>query len=97
MNIIIRNAIGSKKVIEFYYDGGARIAEPFCYGINRKNNEVLCAYQIGGYSSSGNPEGWKLFKVSEISSLKVTDIVFDGDRKEYNPNDKRMTEIFCNV
>lgn len=97
MNSSICEAIKTKKVISFFYDGGVRIVEPFCYGCNTKNNDVLCAYQIGGYSSSGNPDGWKLYIVSNMSDFTITNKSFLGRRDGYNPADKRMINIYCNI
>ena len=86
----------SKKVLSFYYNGGTRFVEPFCYGIHRSTDkEVLRGYQIGGYSESGESVGWKLFRVEEISKLMVTDRDFKGVREHYNPNDRIMKKIIC--
>ena len=98
MRTEICSAINSKQVIEFYYDGGTRFVEPFCYGIHKTTkNEVLRGYQISGYSESGEPVGWKLFRVDDISSLTITNEHFSGIREYYNPNDKAITTIYCHV
>ncbi len=97
MNTAITEAIKGKRIIRFDYDGDERIVEPFCYGRNSKNNDVLCAFQIGGASSSGNPEGWKLYTVDKMVEVVVTANIFQGDRPKYNPNDSRMVEIYSCV
>ncbi|MBE0427410.1 MAG: hypothetical protein IBX72_12310 [Nitrospirae bacterium] len=98
MNNTICEAIASKNIVEFYYNGGIRIAEPHCYGIHKNTgNEVLCAYQIRGFSESGNLPGWRLFDVADVSALKITGEQFLSPRPNYNPNDKRMSKIFCNI
>ena len=96
MNPVICSAISSKQVVRIFYKGGLRTLEPFCYGANAAGIEMLRAYQTGGYSGSGAPAGWKLFRVSEISDLTVTDEHFDL-RPGYNPRDKAMATIFCCV
>ena len=73
INPEICDAISSRKMIQFSYDGGIRIVEPYCYGLTKEGNEVLRAFQIKGYSKSGNPYGWKLFKVSKIKNLKINE------------------------
>lgn len=93
----ICSAIRSQQVVEFYYDGGARTVEPFCHGTSTAGNEVLRGYQTGGYSSSGNPVGWKLFTVSDISGLSVTNTQFPGNRPGYDPNDSAMRNVHCHV
>ena len=97
MNQTICSAIRSRQVIRFYYNDGFRTVEPFCYGVSTANNEVLRGYQMGGYSESGNPQGWKLFRVSNISDITVTGECFDTIRPGYNPNDSAMTTICCHV
>ena len=66
-----------------------------CTGI--RGNEVLRGYQVGGHSESGEPVGWKLFRVAEISNLVVTDKHLTGVRDYYNPNDSAMKTIYCCV
>lgn len=97
MNTTICNAIRNKQILEFNYDGGIRVVEPFCYGVSTAGFEVLRGFQTGGYSSSGNSLGWKLFRVDEISSIGNTTKKFDGNRPHYNPNDKQMTQIYCHI
>lgn len=97
MNQTLFSAIRLRKIISFYYNGGTRNVEPYCYGISTAGNELLRAYQIGGYSQSGKSVGWKLFRVSNISNLKVIDKSFENIRPEYNPRDSAMTTIYCNV
>jgi hypothetical protein len=98
MNNKICDAIANKNIIEFYYNGVIRIVEPHCYGIHKDtSNEVLCGYQIRGFSESGDLPGWRLFVVSDVAALKITDEQFLSPRPKYNPNDKRMSKIFCNV
>jgi predicted DNA-binding transcriptional regulator YafY len=97
MNARICNAIRDRKVIRFSYSGGFRNVEPFCHGISTVGNDVLRCWQIGGYSESGKPQGWKLFRMDAISNLTITDEAFEGRRPRYNPNDSAMTTIYCHV
>jgi hypothetical protein len=53
MNQEIIEAIENKNLVEFNYDGELRVIEPHCYGLSKKGIEVLRAYQVDGYSSSG--------------------------------------------
>jgi len=97
MNTLICEAIEKRKVIRFYYNGGYRTAEPYCYGVSRKGNELLCAFQNGGFSESGNPVHWKLFTVEKMSNMTITDEEFSGNRPDYNPDDPVMEDIYCNI
>ena len=97
MNKDICSAIKTKRIITFYYDGGLRRIEPYCHGVTKKGNELLRAFQISGYSRSGNPIGWKLFSLSKIANLKILDDTFQSIRRDYNPKDSAMSRIFCKV
>lgn len=72
MNSTICSAIRSKRMIQCFYDGGIRTVEPFCHGESRDGNALLRVYQTAGYSQSGQPDGWKLFPLDELSGLAIT-------------------------
>ena len=95
MNSIICEGIHTKCKIKFYYEGGTRIVEPFCYGVNSKGDEVLRAYQTDGYSQSDKPYGWRIYIVHKISSISLLNDSFSGNRPYYNPNDRAMVRIYC--
>jgi len=97
MDSTICSAIDSRSVISFYYNGGQRIAEPFCHGSGKRGQELLRAFQIGGYSESGNPVQWKLFRVGQMTDIIETGQRFDGYRPEYTPYDSAMRTIHCAV
>ena len=98
MNNDICKAIKNKSIIEFSYKGHKRIVEPHCYGILKStNNEALCAYQVSGYSLSGAKPPWRLYIISEMSEIIVTDKQFEIPRPGYKINDSRMSVIFCQI
>lgn len=97
LNEVICEAIKSRKIISFIYEGGGRYVEPYCYGILKNGNEALRGYQIKGYSSSGKIFGWKLFHISKMKGIKIENEKFTEIRPRYNPNDSAMHKIFCNV
>jgi len=90
-------AIEQRKIIEFQYDNRFRVVEPYCVGESSRGNVVLRAYQIEGESSSGNPIGWKLFDLSKLSNLTITSRKFSLIQPDYNPNDRGMVKIICNL
>lgn len=95
MNALICRAIHERRVLRFYYDGGIRDVEPHCHGCSKDDNDLLRGYQIGGYSSSGEPVGWKMFRLDRLSGLVVTETTFHGARPEYDPHDNRMATVYC--
>ncbi len=93
----ICSAIGSKKVIKFYYHGGLHLVEPFCYGVDRGHEGVLRCYQVSGHSEFGDSVGWKLYRASEITGLEITNEHFTEVRPEYDTDDLDMATIYCCV
>jgi len=90
-------AINARRVVEFYYHGGYRTAEPFCLGVTLAggaDNESLLCYQVGGHSEYGGTVGWKLYRVSEISELEMTREKFSGDRPGYDLANPEMATIY---
>lgn len=97
MNATVCQAIASRKMLQFYYDGGTRVVEPYCHGISAAGNELLRAYQVSGFRQSGDPVGWKLLEVGKISGLSIIDWTFTGTCPDYNPNDRATSTTYCRV
>lgn len=98
MNQSIITAIQHKYVLRINYGGGDRIIEPHCYGVSREGKELLRAYQVEGFSQSGKPTEWKLFRVDEIKSMQSTGNTFLVPRPGYNPlGDKAMATIYSKI
>ncbi len=93
---LLCRAITDKYLVQFKYDGRSRIVEPFCCGISTEENFVLRGFQIRG-SDKTKPLGWRLYELSEISQLSVTQHSYKGKRTDYNSEDNAMTKIFCRI
>jgi predicted DNA-binding transcriptional regulator YafY len=94
---LINQAILSRSLVELYYDGGTRLVEPHCLGITTAGNYALRAYQIRGYSKSGERMGWKLFDLSKASNVQVLAEKFEGPRHGYQRGDKAMAVIYMEL
>jgi hypothetical protein len=98
MNQLVCSAIRHRRAITFHYDGGRRLVEPYSHGASAAGHDLLRGYQLAGHSRSGLPEGWKTFRLDELSDLAMTDEVFAGDRPEYDPSrEDMMATIYCRV
>jgi hypothetical protein len=97
MKQTIIDAINNRNLLEFYYDGHHRIAEPHTFGVSTKGNDSLSAYQIEGTSDKGSVPDWKLFTVSKIVGLKISDKTFSGTRSGYRKGDSRMSKIYAEL
>lgn len=91
MNIV--DAIQSRSLLTFVYDGFMRTVEPHTYGTDTKGHLALRAYQVSGGSESGEYVGWKLFHVQNMQSVAVQPKTFAGARLGYKKWDKAFTSI----
>ncbi|MEM5871894.1 MAG: hypothetical protein QW051_03405 [Candidatus Aenigmatarchaeota archaeon] len=98
MHKLICEAIKSKRIIKFNYDGFERVVEPHTCGIHKATgNVVLSAYQVGGYSSSEKIPYWRLYVVDKITDLEITNEIFIEPRPGYRRGDSRMSIIYCEI
>ncbi len=93
---LLCGAIAGKRLIQFKYDGRSRIVEPFCCGTNSAESYVLQGFQLRG-SDKTKPLCWRIYELSEMSQLSVTQHAFKGKRGEYNPENPAMTKVFCRI
>jgi predicted DNA-binding transcriptional regulator YafY len=90
-------AIVEKRVIEFTYkSGGPRVVEPHDYGV-RGSDEQLLGYQLGGYSRSRVPHGWRVFEVADIFNLRLLDRNFPGSRSDSSQLHREWDRLFARV
>ena len=66
----LSNAIHTRRLLEFNYNGKRRIVEPHINGISNGTQELL-TYQVGGSSESGGLPGWRRFKVYLMNNCRV--------------------------
>lgn len=98
MNSAICTAIRERRLIHLTYHWGHRIVEPHAYGRNDNGHELLRVFQLRGASESGEPYGWKLLRMDEITGLNVLEENFSGPRSGYARNDKALDErIYCQL
>ena len=95
MNVVICDAIRARRLLRFVYDGYERVVEPHLYGINTAGNEALSAYLVRGWSASDTAPGWRTYLVKEMRDTAALAEPFGGTREGYNPEDSRMTQIYC--
>jgi hypothetical protein len=94
---IICRAIQEHRKLTFDYNGLRRIVVPYCYGVSKRDMEVLRAIQVGGASSSHGYGFGKLWTVSEMSALQVSAEQFVPNDPNYNPNDSAMKQVICRI
>ncbi|AJP49426.1 MAG: hypothetical protein FD187_356 [bacterium] len=93
----IADAIRTRKLLQFSYDGHPRTVEPHTYGIDGKGHQALRAYQVRGGSESGEYVGWKLFHVAEMRGTAILNQGFTGPRNGYKKGDKAFARIMAEL
>jgi hypothetical protein len=93
----IPTAIANLKLLSFTYEGYSRVVEPHTYGIDAKGHRALRAYQVSGGSSSGTPEGWRMFHEREMRNVTVLAEGFSGPRPKYKRGDSQFRSIVAQL
>ena len=98
--IPIIEAIRSKRLIAFDYNGVRRVVEPHTYGLDKWQRKVLCAFQIeasGRIEASGGSDGWRTFVMAKASQLRLDPRRFEQPRPGYQLNDGAFTQILAQL
>ena len=96
MDALIRQAMTEKRLLEFLYQGYARIAEPQVYG--RKGGIVqMLVFQVGGGSKSGRLPDWRRVDLPKCSGLRMLKDTFAGRRDNPSGEHSPWDEIFAIV
>lgn len=88
-------ALAAGKRLELRYDGYSRVVEVHAVGTTKEGNEIMRVWQVRGGSNSGEPQGWKLFRLGEAFSAHVIDEKSEAPRRGYVRGDKTMQWIRC--
>jgi predicted DNA-binding transcriptional regulator YafY len=105
----VSDAIKNKRVCVINYNGdepggkGLRVIEPVAFGLSKKGNAVLRAWDREGashtaYKGEKPLPGWRLFRLDKMDFIRPTQETFDTPKPGYNPNgDKSMERVFINA
>ena len=103
------DAIKNKRVCVINYNGdepggkGLRVIEPVAFGLSKKGNAVLRAWDREGashtaYKGEKPLPGWRFFRLDKMDFIRPTQETFDTPKPDYNPNgDKSMERVFINA
>ena len=84
-------------------DGRVSVIEPVAFGLTKKRNPVVRAWDREGASHTSylgkKPlPGWRFFRVDKMQFIRPTQETFDTPRPNYNPNgDRSMERVFINA
>ena len=97
MLALLCDAMATRKLLAFTYDGHARVVAPYCPGFTRAGHEVLRAVQVRGSSRSGLFGSGKLWTISKMRLVRTLNEDFVADDPSYEPNDSAMARVHCRV
>ena len=97
MLALLCEAIATRKLLAFTYDGHPRVVAAYCHGFTKAGDEVLRAVQVRGTSRSGHFAGGKLWTVSKMRLVRTLEEGFVADDPDYEPNDSAMARVHCRV
>jgi hypothetical protein len=97
MRELLCEAIRSRHLVEFFYEGGMRLVEPHMIAANELGRDVLSGWFVSGLSSSGTP-GWREYFLNKIVDLRIRDESFAEPRPGYNPaGGPKFPRVYCQL
>lgn len=87
-------AIGSRRVIEFMYEGRWRRAEPYAAWQDDDGNWNLHGWSLG-FSKSSSRGGWRNYSLDKMYSVSVADEEFSGVRSGYDRQSHVCKQSCC--
>jgi hypothetical protein len=96
LNVACRG-IDERKCLELRYDGFVRVVEVHAAGYTKDDNAIMRVWQLRGGSVSGEPIGWKLFRIDETFTAHIIDEPSGAPRNGYKRGDRAMTRIIRQI
>ena len=93
---LVRQALATRKLLEFEYHGNARQVEPHALGHATEGRLALLGWQVSGGSQSAPPPGWRTFLLHEIAALKILRTTF-APRADYHPETTKLKPLEAEV
>jgi hypothetical protein len=97
VHALLCDAITTRKLLAFTYDGHPRVVAPYCHGFTRAGDPVLRAVQLRGTSKSGTFGQGKLWSLSKMRLVRTLAEGFVPNDPDYEPDDAAMAKICCRV
>ena len=92
----IEQAIRSRKIVQFLYDGKLRVVESHMLADNDAGHLSLSGRFLRGFTNPGEAPGWREYIVSGISSFTLLMETFPRPRPGYNPTGgKKFRNVRC--
>jgi hypothetical protein len=90
-------ALKDGRILELRYDGFSRCVEVHAVGYSKEGHAIMRVWQVRGGSVSGEPMGWKLFRLDEAWRPIISEEKSLAPRPGYKRNDAVMSRIVCQL
>ena len=90
-------AVTKARCLELSYHGHARVVEVHVAGYARDGEPLIRVWQVRGGSTSGEPTGWKMFRLDQVRSVALSREPSQAPRSGYQRNDPTIVRIVCQV
>ena len=95
---LLCEAIATKKLLAFTYDGHPRVVAPYLHGWTPRRRRVAARRAGARVEPRGATfAGGKLWTVSKMRLVRTLEERFVPDDPGYEPNDSAMVRIHCRV
>lgn len=94
---LLCEAIATRRLLAFTYEGLARVVAPYCHGFTKAGDEVLRGIQVRGSSRSGHFISGKLWTVSKMRLVRTLEEAYQANDPSYEPDDSAMARVHCRV
>jgi hypothetical protein len=90
-------AVTKARCLELTYDGHERVVEVHVAGYSRDDVALMRVWQVRGGSTSGQPTDWKMFRLDQVSSARLSRERSHAPHDGYEPHDPVIHRIVCQV
>ncbi len=94
---LICNAIEERVLLRFEYSGVPRLAYPCAHGVSTAGRAVLRAHEVSVDRGVERAGMGKLFLLSAMERVALTDTRFDRPPRAYRRGDSAMAQIHCQL
>lgn len=96
MDTRVCEAIRTRSLVAFEYNGVRRIVEPHCHGVSPAGRELIRGYQVGEVTPSDG-HSWRLFDVSKVVGFILLERTFPTSRPGFRSDDRKFASVHCHV
>jgi hypothetical protein len=90
-------ALSERRVLALTYAGFARSVEVHIVGRSRFGEALMRVWQVRGGSVGGEPVGWKMMRLEQVTGAYLTAEPSQAPRPDFNPQDPTIARVICQV